>query len=100
MFHHNTHTHPFIDSIPGVRNGNFEIPLTGEISTDQWFRVHLTVTDRGLQQTSFVDVLPQTSTFTLATNIAGLTVNLDGTPTASGTTISGVVNRTARSRRR
>ena len=72
VFYHQTHSHPFIDSVPGVRNGTFQIPLTGEVDPVQWYRINLTVTDSGgLQHTSFVDVRPQTSTFTLQTNIAG-----------------------------
>src|SRR5262249_36100178 len=92
VFHHNTHTHPFIDSIPGVKSGTFQIPVTGETDPDQWYRVTLTVTDSGgLQQQTYVDVLPNTSTFSLASNVAGAQVNLDGQPQNTPVTITGVV---------
>ena len=95
VFHHQTHTHPFLDSVPGVKSGTFTIPLAGEVSPDQWYRITLTVTDSGgLQHTSFFDVLPQTSTFTLAANFAGLSLNLDGQPQTTPTTITSVVNMT------
>ena len=94
-FHHHTHSHPFINSIVGVSSGVFQIPLVGETDPDQWYRVKLTVTDSGgLQQTSYVDVVPQTSTFTLATNIPGLSLNLDGQPVSVPDTVTGVVNMT------
>jgi glucose/arabinose dehydrogenase/chitodextrinase len=91
VFHHNTHTHPFVETISGVDSGTFQIPLTGEPDPNQWYRIHLTVTDSGgLQHSSFFDVLPQTATFTLATNFGGV-INLDGSPATSGTTITGVM---------
>jgi glucose/arabinose dehydrogenase len=92
VFHHNTHTHPFLDSIPGVTSGTFQIPVTGETDPDQWYRVTLTVTDSGgLQQQTYVDVLPNLSTFTLASNVAGAQINLDGQPKSTPITITGVV---------
>ena len=95
VFYHQTHTHPYVDSLPGVTSGSFQIPLTGEVDPVQWYRINLTVTDSGgLQQTSYVDVKPQTSTFTLQANIAGLGLNLDGQPIAAPLSVTGVVNMT------
>ena len=95
VFHHEAHTHPFIESIPGVSSGSFQIPLIGEVDPVQWYRISLTATDSGgLKQTTFVDVHPVTSSFTLASNIDGATLLLDDQPTASGTTTTGVVNMT------
>jgi glucose/arabinose dehydrogenase len=92
VFHHNTHTHPFIDSIAGVTSGTFQIPVTGETDPDQWYRITLTVTDSGgLQQQTYVDVLPNLSTFSLASNISGAQIDLDGQPEGTPGTITGVV---------
>jgi glucose/arabinose dehydrogenase len=94
VFHHNQHTHPFL-VFPGVASGSFQIPLTGEIAPDQWYRITLTATDSGgLKQSVSRDVIPVTSTFTLASNLAGASLLLDGQPTPAGTTIEGVVNMT------
>ena len=44
-FHHDTHTHPFIPAFSGTTSGTFTIPTTGEVATDVWYRIHLTVKD-------------------------------------------------------
>jgi PKD repeat protein len=91
VFHHKDHTHPFIDSIADLNTGQFTIPVTGEPDPDQFYRVHLTVTDSdGLSSTKVMDIAPRTSTVTLATNIPGLKINLDGTPQNPGTSILAV----------
>ncbi len=93
IFHHEQHFHPFIDSIAGVASGTFQIPLTGEVDPVQWYQIQLTATDSGgLQSTTFTDVFPVTSTFTLNSNVPGISLLLDGQPTPAGTTITGVVN--------
>src|SRR5207253_2030584 len=92
---HGAQTQPVIGSLPGVTSGSFPIPLTGQTDPNQKYRVTLTVTDSaGSHSSSFVDVRPQTSTFTLATNVAGLTLDLDGQPVVTPTNITGVVNMT------
>jgi hypothetical protein len=30
VFHHSTHTHPFIDAVDGVSSGTFVVPDVGE----------------------------------------------------------------------
>ncbi|MEO6435257.1 MAG: PQQ-dependent sugar dehydrogenase [Tepidisphaeraceae bacterium] len=96
VFHHDTHTHPFRTSIPGVTSGTFTIPKVGEIDPNQFYRVTLTVTDSGgVKKSTSVDIKPRKSTFTLATNIAGLKLSLDSAAaktTPFGTT--GVVGMT------
>ena len=63
MFHHGTHTHPFVAPFSGATGGNFTIPNTGETATDVWYRVHLTVRDSGgLTHTVTRDILPNTAT--------------------------------------
>lgn len=91
-FHHNTHTHPFIDAIDDIKSGSFVIPLTGENDPNQWYRVHLTVTDStGLAHASFVDVHPQTTTLSFATTPASGSILLDGSPVATPATITAIV---------
>ncbi|HKS35608.1 MAG TPA: PQQ-dependent sugar dehydrogenase, partial [Verrucomicrobiae bacterium] len=92
VFHHNTHTHPFLGPTNGVTSGSFVIPTQGETSDNVWYRINLTVTDSGGQtQTSFVDVLPRTATFSLATIPPGLQVTLDGQPLTTPASDVGVV---------
>jgi glucose/arabinose dehydrogenase len=94
-FQHNTHFHPFIDSIPDVKSGTFQIPVTGETDPDQWYRIHLTVKDsQGLTTTTFRDVRPVLSTISLATDPPGGSLLLDGQPKSTPASISGVVGMT------
>ena len=91
LFHHNTHTHPFLE-FNGVKSGNFEIPTLGETSSDVWYRIYLTVTDSsGLTNLSIRDILPNKSTITLTSNVPGLQVNLDGQPQITPNLFVGVV---------
>jgi glucose/arabinose dehydrogenase len=76
----------------GITNGTFAIPTTGPSSTTVWCRVTLTVKDSfGITGTTNVDLVPNTSSITLQTSPAGLQIKVDGTPTATMTTIVGVV---------
>ena len=78
-FHHDSHTHPFLQPTSGVSSGSFAIPTSGETSTNVWYRIHLTVTDSaGLTHSSFRDVFPRVVTLTLGSDPAGLQVLLDG----------------------
>jgi glucose/arabinose dehydrogenase len=91
-FHHDTHMHPFVPATSGITSGTFTIPTTGETAANVWYRVHLTVRDSGgLTATTFVDVVPRTSTITLATSPAGLQVTLDGQPVTTPASVLGVV---------
>ena len=92
VFHHDTHTHPFLGPLTNVTSGSFTIPTLGEKSANVFYRIHLTVVDSGgLQKTVSVDVLPRTVTIMLATAPPGLQVTLDGQPTATPTALLGVV---------
>ena len=76
VFHHDTHTHPFLGPIEGVAAANFTIPTSGENSTNVFYRIYLTVTDSGssigeLSATTFVDVQPNIAQVTLAANPPG-----------------------------
>jgi glucose/arabinose dehydrogenase len=91
VFHHETHTHPFIGPIKGVKSGSFTIPRSGETDDDVWYRIHLTVTDSaGLTATTFRDVLPRKTTVILRTSPSGLSLTLDGQPIATPHTFVGV----------
>ena len=92
-FHHDTHFHPFVAPVSGATGGSFVIPTLGETSPDVWYRIHLSVVDSaGLTNETFRDVIPQTSTMTLATNPAGLQLTIDGQSFTAPQDIVGVVN--------
>src|SRR5262249_7650942 len=91
-FQHDAHVHPFIAPFSGVSSGDFTIPTTGETSANVWYRIILKVTDSsGLSQTTFRDILPETSQITLTSNVPGLQVTLDGQPVSTPFTVTGVV---------
>ncbi len=95
VFHHGTHTHPFLGPIDGSPTGSFQVPNTGEAAPDVWYRIHLTVTDSsGLQTTTYHDILPNKSTLTLATVPPGLSVALNGQPQVGPYVFDSVVGMT------
>lgn len=80
VFHHDTHTHPFIDLVSGVGSGSFVIPTIGEVSPNVWFRIHLTaINDAGLTGSTYMDVQPQKVILSGRTVPAGILLNMDGT---------------------
>jgi glucose/arabinose dehydrogenase len=91
-FHHDEHTHPFVFEVTGQTGGSFDIPAVGETSSNVWYRIHLTVRDSGgLAHSTFRDVLPRKSNFTLLTDPPGLQLTLDGQPVTTPLTVTGVV---------
>jgi glucose/arabinose dehydrogenase/PKD repeat protein len=92
ILYHQEHTHPFLtDSIDGQPGGSFTIPRDLEVDPVQFFRIMLTVTDSsGVSTTSTTDILPRKSAFTLASNVQGLTLTLDGVDKPAGTSVIGV----------
>jgi glucose/arabinose dehydrogenase len=91
-FHHDSHTHPFLQPTSGTSSGSFTIPTTGETSPNVWYRIYLTVRDSGgLTQVVYRDILPRKVQLTLATNPAGLPLRLDGQPVASPIAFESVV---------
>ncbi len=91
-FHHDTHVHPFIQPTTGATGGSFTIPTTGHTEATVWYRIHLTVQDSGgLTHTTQRDILPRTVRVTLATNPAGLLLNLDGQPVTTPLSFDSVV---------
>jgi hypothetical protein len=94
-FHHDTHTHPFMQPTSGVSSGSFTIPTSGETSTNVWYRIHLTVADSaGLTHSSFRDILPRIVMLTVGTDPAGLQVLLDGQPNSAPYSFQSVVGMT------
>lgn len=84
-----------IRTATGVSSGTFTIPKVGENDPNQWYRITLTATDSGgLQSSTSVEIVPRKSTFTLATNIAGLKLNLDGVAKSLPVATQGVVGMT------
>ena len=89
-FHHGTHTHPFLGPLSGMTAGTFVVPTTGEDATDVFYRIVLTVTDSGsplgsagmISQGSYVDILPNLTTVTVAPSPegAGLQLAIDQVP--------------------
>jgi glucose/arabinose dehydrogenase len=91
-FHHDAHTHPFIQPTSGATGGSFTIPTTGHTETNVWYRIYLTVRDSaGLTHTTQRDVLPRRVQLTIATSPAGLGLQLDGQPVTTPLTFESVV---------
>jgi glucose/arabinose dehydrogenase len=91
-FHHADHLHPFLPAASGSTTGSFAIPNSGHTEANVWYRIHLTVRDSaGLETSTYRDVRPRTSQVSLATNVAGLRLQLDGQPVTAPNTHTGVV---------
>lgn len=91
VFHHNTHTHPFVDSIVGT-GGSVTIPTTADQLATTWYRIHLTVTDSsGLKTTTYKDVFPNLVDFTVTASNPDATFTVDGVPHTGSFSEKGVV---------
>ena len=92
LFHHDTHTHPYLEPFSGDSSGSF-VASTGEASANVWYRIHLTATDSDGNQSEVTrDVMPIKSSVTLATQPPGLSLALDGSPVTAPYSFTGVVN--------
>ena len=92
IFHHDTHTHPFLGPVAGTTSGSFTVPTSGETSANVFYRIHLTVTDSsGAQDSTFVDVQPNVVTLTLLSAPSGVNLTLDGQPVAAPFSFASVV---------
>jgi hypothetical protein len=90
-FFHDTHTHPGPSAPDSVASGTFVIPVSGETSTNVFYRLYLIVKDSGgREDTAYTDLLPRTSLVSLKTLPAGLTVLVDGQPCVSPCNFSSV----------
>jgi glucose/arabinose dehydrogenase len=92
VFHHDTHTHPFLGPLDDIASGTFTIPNQGETAVNVFYRIHLTATDSaGAQSTVFVDLLPNVVNLTLTTEPPGLQLTLDGQPFIAPVMVPSVV---------
>jgi PKD repeat protein len=100
VFHHNTHTHPYLGPLSGIASASFLADETGETAYDVWYEIRLTATDAGapvgasawLSDVDSVNIFPNLATFTLATAPRpDLTLVLNGTPFAAPRSVLGVV---------
>lgn len=90
-FHHDEHVHPALDATEGIDNGSFRIPQIGEIDDNVFYRIFLTATDKdGLSRTTFRDVKPVKTQFTILTEPAGLPINIDGKTVTAPFTVTSV----------
>ena len=93
VFHHDTHTHPYVEPFTGQTEGMFTAAVTGETSANVWYRIHLRATDADGNTSEVTrDVVPLTSTVTLTTQPAGLSLTLDGSPVTAPRIFQGVIN--------
>jgi glucose/arabinose dehydrogenase len=91
VFHHDTHTHPFVEPFSGAARGTFTPATRGETSANVWYRIHLTARDSDGNRTEITrDVLPRKSTIRLASSPSGLTLSLDGAEVRSPSSFVGV----------
>lgn len=92
VFHHDTHTHPFLGPIVGAKSGSFVIPQIGEISSNVFYQINLAVTDSsGRTYTVSRNVIPHTVTLTGASNPNGLQITVNGQPQVTPYTFVSVV---------
>lgn len=93
VFHHDTHTHPFMAATPGINKGSVLLPRENEPSANVWYRVSLTVTDsHGLTTEVTRDIRPRTVTVNVAAAPPGAAqLFLDGQPITTPFSFTGVV---------
>jgi glucose/arabinose dehydrogenase/PKD repeat protein len=92
LFHHDTHTHPALGPLNGVQAGSFTIPRTGHPEHTVFYRIYLTVTDAsGLQTQVTRDVTPRKAQMTIAANVAGAQILLNGQPQVAPFSFTSVV---------
>ncbi|MGH7156538.1 MAG: PQQ-dependent sugar dehydrogenase [Candidatus Saccharimonadales bacterium] len=83
---------PFYGPVTGTQTGSFTIPTDSGQIPNSFYRISLTTTDSfGLSTTVTRDIKPNTTSFTVQTNVAGLGYFVDGAWHTSTATINGVV---------
>ncbi len=103
-FYHNDsglHTHPTVPPTSGSTGGSFQVP-TSVHGSNVWYRIYLRVTDSdGQATTTYREIYPNRSTYTITSNPSGLQLYLDGesifTPYSYTTTVGAVQKVEARS---
>ena len=80
----------------GATGGSFAVPSTADVGPDAFYRIHLRVSDSdGLTHEATRDVNPRTAVMTLATNVPGLQLLVDGQAVSSPhafTAVSGTLH--------
>lgn len=90
-FHHDEHTHPVLAPTSGIISGSVSLPNRGELSTNVYYEVILTVKDAaGLTTTVTRNVTPRLVNLSLASNPSGLKVLLDSVAVATPSTTRSV----------
>lgn len=80
-FHYDGQLDSVFGPVSGIPNGSFQIPTTGPLSTNVFYRLNLLVTDAdGNQSLATADVLPRVVTLNFETVPSGLQVSLDSQP--------------------
>jgi hypothetical protein len=87
---------PLMSTVRGIRSGKFTIPTSSPYTkTDVKIRIKLTVRDSAGSNVTYTrNLKPQTSTFTLASNVSGVQLTLDEQPKTAGQSFKGVVGQT------
>lgn len=92
IFHHLTHTHPFLGPLVGKRTGQFSIPTTGENSTETSYEIRMTATDaNGLTTTKSVTIFPEVVSVTFLTDPPNQKILLDAELVSTPVTVGTVV---------
>jgi len=90
-FHHRGLVDTGVFLASGKSSGTYTVPDTGETSDSVFYRLTLTVKDKGgLTQTVSRDILPRKSKITLDTRPSGLGLSLDGIRIATPYAFTGV----------
>lgn len=91
VFHHRTHSHPFLSGLSGS-NGQFTIPPLGETDPVVWYAVVLRITDAQGQVSTFTRNLnPITTTLNFTTQPGGGVLMLDGSAYTTPFSVTRVV---------
>jgi glucose/arabinose dehydrogenase len=92
-YHTGAVTRPFVPTTTGKRSGTFTIPAATPFKeTNVFYRITLTVRDRDGRSTTVTrDLTPFVANLSLASNLSGVTLELDGTPHATPFNVNNVV---------
>ncbi len=91
VFHHSTHSHPFLRPAQS-QAGSFVVPTSGETSTDVWYEIIMTVTDSaGISASQSVTITSQISNLTFITDPPNLQITVAGIPQNTPVTTAYVV---------
>jgi glucose/arabinose dehydrogenase len=91
VFHHDQHTHPFLD-FTGIKSGTFVIPRTGETAANTWYEIQLSAVDRrGAPGSAALFILPRRVKLNIKTSPPGLIITLNGRILATPVSVNSVV---------